>query len=186
MWASPQFRLIGDPQSLIFAAPVAGGGWGQLRHKGSAGVAWVAQRYRNFPNFDTATVSYSATVAQRAFLTISVSRSYGEFSQTSAYATLTVPLGSSTSVTGEASTARSGSSALRTSEPAVQRTLPSDEGIGYRLRATTHEQFDAGVGYTWPFGEYTVEASSFEGSSAARATARAASASSPAARSQAV
>ena len=171
MWASPQFRLIGDPAAIVLqrqSQVAAGVSLGTL---GSAGVAWVAQRYRNFPNFDTATVSYSATVAQRAFLTISVSRSYGEFSQTSAYATLTVPLGSRTSVTGEASTARSGEQRTSYIGAAVQRTLPSDEGIGYRLRATTHEQFDAGVGYTWPFGEYTVEASSFEGSSAARATA---------------
>jgi outer membrane usher protein len=53
----------------------------------------------------------------------------------------------------------------------MQRPLPSDEGIGYRLRATSQEQFDAGLGYTWPFGVYAVEASSFEGSTAARATA---------------
>ncbi len=133
------------------------------------------------PGLHSATVTFPISTLQQCrtqrllrsarFLTISVSRSYGEFSQTSAYATLTVPLGSRTSVTGEASTARSGEQRTSYIGAAVQRTLPSDEGIGYRLRATTHEQFDAGVGYTWPFGEYTVEASSFEGSSAARATA---------------
>ena len=171
MWASSQFRLIGDPLSFILQRQSQVSAGVGLNRFGSIGAAWVSQRYRDFPGLDTATVSYSTTVAQRTFLTISVSRSNGQFSQTSAFATLTIPLGGNTSATTEAYSARSGEQRASYVGAAVQRTVPTDQGFGYRLRATTQEQFDAGVGYTWPFGEYTVEASSFEGSTAARATA---------------
>ena len=171
MWASPEFRLIGDPSSIVLQRQSQASAGVNLGTNGSIGIAWVAQRYRNFPGLDTAALSYSVTLAQRAFLTISASRSYGQFSQTSGFATLTIPLNSRTSATGEASATRGGGQHTSYIGAALQRTLPTDEGVGYRLRATTDEQFDAGVGYIWPYGVYSVEASSFEGSSAARATA---------------
>ena len=108
---------------------------------------------------------------QRNFLTISISRSYGAFQQTAAFATLTIPLDGRTSATGEASATRSGGDSSSYVGGSVQRTLPTDEGIGYRLRATTQEQFDAGLAYIWPYGVYALEASSYQGTAAARATA---------------
>jgi outer membrane usher protein len=171
MWATSQFRLIGDPLSLVLQRQSQASAGLNLGAMGSIGVAWAAQRYRDLPGLDTATLSYSATLPKRTFFTISVSRTYGTFPQTSAFATLTTPLDSGVSVTGEASSAKAGDQRRSYVGAAVQRPLPTDEGIGYRLRATSQEQFDAGLGYTWPFGVYTVEASSFDGSTAARATA---------------
>ena len=171
MWASSQFRLIGDPLSLVLQRQSQLSAGLNLGAMGSIGLAWAAQRYRDVPGLDTAALSYSATLPQRTFFTISVSRSYGAFPQTSAFATLTIPLDSGVSLTGEASSAKAGDQRRSYVGAAMQRPLPTDQGIGYRLRATSQEQFDASLGYTWPFGVYTVEASSFEGSTAARATA---------------
>ena len=170
-WASSQFRLVGDPQSLILQRQSQVSAGLNLGARGSIGIAWAAQRFRDAPGLDTAALSYSATLLQRTFFTLSISRAYGAFQQTSAFATLTIPVGSSTSVTSEASTAKTAGHRTSYVGATMQRPLPSDEGIGYRLRATSQEQFDAGLGYTWPFGVYAVEASSFEGSTAARATA---------------
>ena len=170
-WASVHFRMIGDPVTPVVQRQSQVSGGVNLGQAGSIGLAWAAQRYRDTPGLDTATLSYSVTLLQRAFFAVSISRSHGAFEQTSAFATLTLPLDGRTSVTGEASAASSAGQRSSYVGAAVQRSLPSDEGIGYRLRATSREQFDASLGYTWRFGTYTLEASSFEGSAAARATA---------------
>lgn len=171
IWASSQFRLVGDPLSLVLQRQSQASAGLTLGPMGSIGIAWAAQRYRDAPALDTAALSYSVTLLRRTFFTISIARSYGSFAQTSAFATLSIPLDSRTSLAGEASTTSSGGNRSSYVGAAVQRALPTDEGMGYRVRATSKEQFDASVGYTWPFGVYTVEASSFEGSTAARATA---------------
>nr|MBA2548576.1 fimbrial biogenesis outer membrane usher protein [Burkholderiaceae bacterium] len=173
VWASPQFRLVGDLSSLVMQRQSQASAGLNLGQAGSIGVAWAAQRYRGLAGVDTVALSYSVTLAQGTFLTVSTSRSFGVFGQTSAFATLTMALDGRTSVTGEASTTSGAGTGTRSSYAgaAVQRALPSDEGIGYRLRATTRQQFDASLGYTWRYGVYTLEASSFEGETAARATA---------------
>jgi len=171
VWASSQFRQVGDTSSFVFQRQAQASAGLNLGRAGSIGVAWAAQRYRNVPSADTVAVSYSATVTQSTFLTVSTSRSLGAFGQTSAFATLTIALDGRTSASAEASTARGASGRSSYAGAAVQRSLPTDEGIGYRLRATTREQFDASLGYTWRYGVYTLEASSFEGATAARATA---------------
>ncbi len=170
-WASSRFRMVGDSASFVLQRQSQTSAGVNLDAMGSIGIAWAAQRYRDAPGLDTVALSYSVSLAQRAFLTFSIARTYSAFPQTSAFATLTMPLDGRTSVSGEAS--KSDSAGRRSSYvgASVQRTLPTDQGIGYRVRATSREQFDASLGYTWPFGEYTVEASSFEGSTAARATA---------------
>jgi outer membrane usher protein len=170
-WASPHFRQVGDPLTTVLQRQSQASAGINVGRAGSIGVAWAAQRYRDAPGLDTATLSYSVAVSQRAFFAISVSRSHGAFEQTSAFATLTLPLDARTSVTGEASTASSSGQRSSYVGAAVQRALPSDQGTGYRVRATSREQFDASLGYTWRFGTYTLEASSSEGSAAARATA---------------
>ena len=170
-WASARFRMVGDPLTPVLQRQSQASGGVNLGQAGSLGLAWAAQRYRDAPGLDTATLSYSVTMLHRAFFAVSISRSYGAFEQTSAFATLTLPLDARTSVTGEASTASSGGQRSSYVGAAVQRSLPSDQGMGYRVRATSREQFDASLGYTWRFGTYTLEASSFEGSTAARATA---------------
>ena len=52
----------------------------------------------------------------------------------------------------------------------LQKSLPTDEGFGYRMRATTDERAEAGVGYASPYGVLTAEAATSSGTSATRAS----------------
>ena len=171
-WASPDFRTVADDglpvierQSFVSAGTNFG-------PAGSLGLAWASQHYRVLPSIDTVALTYTVTVVPNVFVTMSVSRSYSTIDQTSAFATVNFALGGRSSAGVEASTTRGGgdysSSYVGWS---VQQTLPTDQGFGYRLRATTQQQVDAGVAYTWPYGTYTVEAASYQGENAARASA---------------
>jgi outer membrane usher protein len=170
-WASTDFRSIGDDnlpvvQRQSFVA--AGTNFGRA---GSLGLAWASQHYRVLPSIDTVALTYTATVVPNVFLTMSVSRSYSVIDQTSAFATLNFALGGRTSAGVEASSTRGGGDTTSYLGWSVQQTLPTDQGFGYRLRATTQEQVDAGLAYTWAYGTYALEASSYKGENAARATA---------------
>lgn len=171
-WASKNFRAIGDNglpvvqrQSFVSAGTNFGAA-------GSIGLAWASQHYRVLPSIDTVALTYTVTVVPNTFVTMSVSRSYSTIDQTSAFATVNFALGGRTSAGVEASSTRGGNDYSSSYVGwSVQQTLPTDQGLGYRLRATTQEQVDAGVAYTWPYGTYTLEASSYQGENAARASA---------------
>jgi outer membrane usher protein len=170
-WASTDFRMLGDDGLAILQRQSFASAGTNLGPLGSVGVAWAGQRYRNSVPLDTVAVTYTATLVQKAFVTLSLSRSYSVIDQTSAFATITFPVDGRTSIGGEASTSRAAGRVETYGGWSVQRVLPTDEGFGYRLRSTSQRQVDAGVGYTWPYGTYTLEASRFKGESAARATA---------------
>ena len=170
-WASRNFRAVGDEnlpvvQRQSFVS--AGVNFGAV---GSLGLAWAAQYYRALPSIDTVALTYTATVVPRVFLTLSISRSYSVIDQTSAFATLNFVLGGRTSAGLEATTTRSDRYTSSYGAWSVQQTLPTDEGFAYRLRSTSNNQLDGGVGYTWRYGTYLLEASRYQGESAARATA---------------
>lgn len=170
-WASSNFRSIGDENLPVVQRQSFVAAGANLGAAGSLGLAWASQRYRLLPSIDTVALTYTATVVPNVFLTMSVSRSYSVIDQTSAFATLNFALGGRTSAGVEASSTRGGGNTSSYAGWSVQQTLPTDQGFGYRLRATTQDQVDAGLGYTWSYGTYGVEASSYKGETAARATA---------------
>lgn len=171
-WASPDFRAVGDEGLPIVRRQTYASAGANLGTMGSLGVAWASQRYRALPDLDTATLTYTATLSRRVFLTMSVARTWSVVDQTSAYASLTVALDGRTSATGEASGSRAGGQGGSSYAAwSIQQALPTDEGAGFRVRVATRDQVDAGAGYTWPYGTYTLEASRFQDASAVRATA---------------
>lgn len=170
-WASPDFRTLGDDGLVVIRRRSYASAGANLGPAGSVGVAWATQQYRTLPKLDTASVTYTATVSPRAFLTVALSRTRSVVDQTSAYATLTIALDGRTSVTAEASGSDNAANSTSYAAWSVQQVLPTDEGFGYRVRATTQQQVDAGVGYTWQHGTYLLEASTYQDTSAVRGTA---------------
>jgi outer membrane usher protein len=170
-WASSNFRAVGDYNLPVIQRQSFVSAGTNLGPAGTVGVAWAAQYYRALPSIDTVALTYSVTVVPQVFLTMSVSRTYSVINQTSAFATLSFVLGGRSSAGLEASSARGGGESTSYGAWSVQQTLPTDEGFGYRLRSTSNDQLDAGVGYTWRYGTYLLEASRFQGETAARATA---------------
>jgi outer membrane usher protein len=169
-WASPAFRLIGDAVSQLLQRQSYVSAGTNLGATGSIGLAWAAQRYRGLPARDTAALTYSVTLPHRTFFNVSLSRAYRGSGSTSVFASLSVPLDGRTMMAVDGSANRGGGQRNSYAGATVQRSYPTDEGFGYRLRATTREQVDGGLAYTWPYGLYTLEASSYQGTSAVRAS----------------
>jgi len=170
-WASRNFRGVGDENLPVLQRQSFVSAGVNFGAAGSLGLAWAAQYYRALPSIDTVALTYTATVVPRVFLTLSISRSYSVIEQTSAFATLNFVLGGRTSAGLEATTTRGDRYSSSYAAWSVQQTLPTDEGFAYRLRSTSNSQLDGGVGYTWRYGTYLLEASRYQGESAARATA---------------
>jgi outer membrane usher protein len=168
---SPDFRLVGQPETNNVQRQSYVSTGVNLGRAGSIGVAWAEQRRRNLPAFTTAALSYSTMLADRAFLSATVSRSEGVIATTSAFLSVSIPLDARTSVGGEGSTTRAAGRDSSYVGASAQRSAPSDQGFGYRIRATSQQQVDGGLGYRWSMGEYLLEASTFDGARAMRGTA---------------
>jgi outer membrane usher protein len=170
-WASDEFRMLGDDHLPVLRRQSFASVGTNFGAAGSLGLAWAAQRYRLLPGLDTVALTYTATFARNAFVTASVQRTLSVIDQTSFFATLTFALDNRASTTAEASGTRGGGRSSSYGAWSAQQTLPTDQGFGYRVRTTTNEQYEAGIGYTWPYGTYSLEAATSGGSSATRATA---------------
>lgn len=168
---SPDFRLVAQPETNNVQRQSYVSAGVNLGQAGSIGVAWGEQRRRDLPAFTTAALSYSTMLAGRAYLSASVSRSEGVVTTTSAFLSLSIPLDERTTVGAEASTTRTMGRDASFVGASAQRSAPSDQGFGYRVRATNQQQVDAGLGYRWQNGEYLVEASTYDGARAVRGTA---------------
>ncbi|MFO1325708.1 MAG: fimbria/pilus outer membrane usher protein [Burkholderiales bacterium] len=167
-WASPGFRTPGDDSTNPLQRITFAGVGYNFGVAGTIGVAWADQQYRGLPNASNGTVSYATTVAPRTFLNFSVSRSLGGTAQTGAFLSLVYALDDKVSLGADVSTTRSGGSTQTVGGAAVQRSLPIGEGYGYRLRATTDQQYFAGGVYAGPYGRYSVDVASMDGATAAR------------------
>jgi outer membrane usher protein len=169
-WASAGFRTPGDdPDNSLQRVTFAGAGY-NFGAAGTVGVAWADQRYRGLPDSSNGTVSYSITLAPRTFLNLSASRTLGGVAQTGAFVSLVYALDDKTSVGADVSTTRTGGSNQTVGGATVQRSLPIGEGYGYRLRATTDQQYFAGGVYAGPYGRYSLDVASQDGVTAARGT----------------
>ena len=169
VWASPSFRMPGDdttaPLQRLSLADI-GYNFGAI---GTLGFAWVDQQYRNEPATTTTAVSYSKSLSPRVSLVVSLARSQGFTSQTSAYATIIFSLDGQTSAGADVSSTRSAGQTHTIGGVTLQRSLPIGEGWGYRVRAATDQQYQAGAIYAGPYGRYGVDVASSNGVTAARA-----------------
>lgn len=169
-WASAGFRTPGDDQTNPLQRVTFAGFGYNFGVAGTVGVAWADQRYRGLPDSSNGTVSYSTTVAPRTFLNLSVSRTLGGAAQTGAFLSLVYALDDKVSLGADVSTTRAGGSTQTVGGATVQRSLPIGEGYGYRLRATTDQQYFAGGVYAGPYGRYSLDVASQDGVTAARGT----------------
>jgi outer membrane usher protein len=169
-WASPEFRMPGDEDLYrLQRMAVIGAGY-NFGAAGSLGVGWVNQQLRSQPEMQSATLSYSRTLASRAFFSLSLSRTTGATQQTSAFATISFVLDSQTSASADASTVRYGDRTRTVAGVTAQRSLPIGEGWGYRVRAASEQLYEAGAAYAGPYGRYGIDIGSAAGSTAARAS----------------
>jgi outer membrane usher protein len=167
-WANRDFRTPGDDalrplQRLVFAG--AGLNFGS---RGTVGIAWADQQFRGFAGNSTTTLSYAVTLAPRWFLNASVSRTQGSVGQTAVFASLLYSFDGQTFAGADVASTRSGGSTSTALGATLQRSLPIGEGYGYRLRATTDEQYVAGGVYAGPYGRYSAEVARQFGQTAAR------------------
>src|SRR4029453_1512672 len=89
-------------QRIVF--PAAGYNFGTA---GTVGVAWAEQQNRGLPGNSNGTLSYSATIASRTFLNLSVSRSLGGAAQTGGFLSIVYALDDKTFVSADVSSIRS-------------------------------------------------------------------------------
>jgi outer membrane usher protein len=169
-WTSPSFRTPGDDtvnplQRSVFVA--AGYNFGA---EGTVGAAWAEQQNRGLGGSSTGTLSYSVTLAPKAFLNLSASHTTGTSPQTGAFLSLVYALDGSTFAAADLTTTRQGGNTKTVAGASLQRPLPIGEGYGYRLRATTDQQYIAGGVYAGPYGRYSLDIASQDGTTAARAT----------------
>ncbi len=168
LWASADFRMPGDNGSPpLERLALANVGY-NLGAAGTVGIAWIDQQNRGQPAVTTTTASYSANLSTRLSLVMTVSRIHATTSQTTAYATLIFTLDDKTWAAADVQAARAGGSTHTIGGATLQRTLGIGEGYGYRLRATTDEQYQAGAVYAGPYGRYGVDFASARGVSAVR------------------
>jgi outer membrane usher protein len=168
VWASPSFRRPGDPPGApLMRLSLASAGY-NFGPWGTVGVAWVDQQNRGEAATATTAVTYSTSLSTRTSFVVSLARTRGTTSQTSAYATLIYALDARTSLSGDVSSARGGGTTHTVGGATLQRTLPVGEGYGYRLRAAGDDQYQAGAVYAGPYGRYGVDVARASGVTAAR------------------
>jgi outer membrane usher protein len=143
---SPQFRQAGaEDFGLRARQTIASLGY-SFGAFGSASLAYAQQVFRDQPEREVATLSYSMPVAG-ANLSLAASRSFGPDGATSVFATLTIPLGNLTSaslVVDRSRSERTGET--RDSYSALlQKSPPLGEGYGYRLQARDSDLLAAGT-----------------------------------------
>jgi outer membrane usher protein len=167
--ATPDYRVGTDGFSVALRRQGAVAGSLALGRYGSVGAAYAEQKYGSTPATRITSVSYTAPTFRGTFVGISLSHARSLITQTSAWVTLSVPLGNGASAAVQAQSTRVEGRERSYASASVQQPAPSDSGFGYQLRATTDERFDAGLSYVSPHGAAAVEASSAAGSSALRA-----------------
>jgi outer membrane usher protein len=169
LWASPDFRMPGDDATLpLQRLSFANVGY-NFDEWGTLGLAWIDQQYRGQPAATTETITYSANLSSRTSLVVTASNSRGMAAQKTVFATLIVALDDKTSAGADVQTTRSAGATHTIGGATVQRTLGIGEGYGYRVRATTDQQYQAGAIYAGPYGRYGVDVGSSQGTVAARA-----------------
>lgn len=136
---------------------------------GSVTLGYTHRAFRDQPDIDLLSATYSVGLARAAFFSFTVIRTLGLDARSSASLVLTIPFG-----------ARSSASAIALSEKErhqvlaqVQQNLPAGEGLGYRALASVAgaQRDEASLAYQGAIGTYTLDAGRAEAVSNVRAGA---------------
>jgi outer membrane usher protein len=168
-WASEDFMLAGDTALPGLQRQTAAAASYSFGRYGAVGVAWAEQRYRRTPSTQVGSLSYSVSLGPYGFIGATLFRTLSTVNQTTATLSWNLPLGNSTSFSMDGYSTKYGDNSSGYAGWTLQKSLPTDEGFGYRVRATTDQRAEAGVGYASPFGVLTAEAATSSGTSATRA-----------------
>ncbi|HZX31655.1 MAG TPA: fimbria/pilus outer membrane usher protein, partial [Rhodocyclaceae bacterium] len=164
---TPAFTQLGalppryQPRQLTVArANYAAGG------AGSVFASYVHQANRAQPDVEIATVGYTVSITQDAFLSVSAMRSIKGEPVRSVGITLTYSLGPRTSASAGSISQRGDTAPTVT----VQHSPPLGAGMGYRLSSTggRHPHSEAGLALQMDYGTYTLEGAQTERGSAFR------------------
>lgn len=126
---------------------------------GSLGIAYVTQHNRDQADARIATLSYSVSLGRIGSFSVSAVRNLVGDVNTTIFALLSIPLGSSTNVSFSPQFVRGGSGDNRNDfTTTLQRNLPLGEGYGYRLLSRSDGSKQASYALQNNVGTYTVEA----------------------------
>jgi outer membrane usher protein len=169
-WTSPDFRQVGQlPGQLPPARQSTAGASYALGVHGSVGVAYVSQAFRDQPDVDVRSIGYNTSVGKFAFVSISASQTRSTVQSTNVALTLTIPLGTRTSMTASANRTRnSDGTASEEIAATVQRNLPPGDGWGYRLRASDSGPRQAELSMQNRVGTYVAEVAEHNDQTGAR------------------
>ena len=136
---------------------------------GSLGLGYTHRGYRDRPDVELISTSYSLGLSRYAFFNVAVIRSLGPEARSSATLTIVIPLGVRSTATAMALSQKDRHQVLGQ----VQQSLPAGEGWGYRLlgAASGLQRREGEVAYQSSIGTYTLAAGRGEDVSSVRAGA---------------
>jgi len=169
-WSTSSFRQIGaTPENPVpLRQWIASVGYQGDRY-GSTSLTYVAQDFRTKDDVHVLSAGYSVGLGPWAFLNVSVAKTFGVHGDVAIGVTITVPLSDRTiaAVNYEGvRNSRQGNS--NDTSFTLQRNLPVGEGYAYRIVAHTQDEVTASGTWQNNIGTYTVDATRFQGSNAAR------------------
>ena len=156
-WGSNGFQTLGTTHYGQLQRQLLASAGYNFGADGTLALAWATQQYRGMGNSGNAAVTYSTAVARNLFFSLSVSKGVGSGAQDGIFATLTLPLTALDTLSAEVNSTRLDGKSTTQGNLTLQRPLPVGEGWGYRVRAASNSQYDAGAGYSGAYGKYGLE-----------------------------
>ena len=168
---SSGFRQLGlpdleSPPRLRF---FGGFGWNLLRY-GSIQLAYGLQSYHDADAVETFGLGYTVTLGRLGYLGLFGSVTHAEDSDSSLLLNWTLPLGNRRTFSSglEHSAGAAGVGRGFAAHATLQRDLPSDSGLGYRLSASTEDELDANLSWQGRAGTVAAEYAQRHGGSGVR------------------
>ena len=168
-----EFRQVGLDE--VASAPrmrfFGGVGWNLLRY-GGVQLAYGLQSYHDAAPVETIGLSYTLTLGRAGYLGLfgSVTSAADADTDANLLLTWTLPLGDRRTFSSalERVGGASGVGGGLAAHASLQRDLPSDSGLGYRLSASTADEQDASVAWQGRAGAVSTEYARRSGGSAVR------------------
>jgi len=169
-WATSGFTQIGLVPPLSLPSQMSSYNLSYAGNtKGSVGIAYVSQHYRDQADTRIATLGYSASLGKNGSYSLSMLRNLTGDMDTTIFALLSYSLDVSTNWSASAQSVRGGSSGSRNDfSTTLQRNLPLGEGYGYRLQARSEGSNEASYSVQNNTGTYTAETAQNQGSNTTR------------------
>jgi outer membrane usher protein len=144
----------------------------QLGTAGSLSLTYVQQQFRDQPQLDVATASYTIPLGRIGQFNVTASRTAGVAGGSSLFTTIAIPLGGMTAASLGTQSTHSNQTGQTDSDftAVLQKSLPLGEGWGYRLQAREHDTL-ANVSAQTRIGTYVAEAAQQGGQTATRISA---------------